>query len=613
MIELEYTEKEEYPKDSALKRIYAAQACNYTFYVSWKNAEKTQVEEIKGFSTAKKSDGFKPLSSMEEFLNWWAKKLTKNDLETVYNSFETRKDIFNYFFKENPTIKYVDYEFYVKSQQKKDSKQFKSEAEQEDISSIKEFLKQKNYLYLHFVNRERTLYEVLLLDNPKTRTYNILGQSTDQYLMNFILTSLLATQSPEVQEWFQELLRISFGKFRTKAALMVTIGELLLGMPEYHVDEIANVSNDPETPNYNYLDLETFNVPTIEEIPATSAWDEFTALFQDESQKKLFMAWIWSVFEEKNVGRQWLWIRGPGNDGKSRVIKVITKYLDTVFGPGKMYASADSESHKNTYFYGNIHSKRLIVFGDNKESSLMKNSSYQRITGGDAAPIERKYAQSYPGNVYAKILIASNFYPYIDFWQNSEVTRAIVLSLSETACAHSEKFRRNEDTYESRLYAEFENFLKKCRFKYHECKKKGSNDLIVPASVMNLMKATCTSEESNIIQYFIYSCLDFSPEYRVRQVSLLSKFEMFCGDNISAKQVDVFKKILGSALGKEKGCSLKLLQSQSGITAQYMVGCKLKDFAPSDYNAVLRDEDAKELSEFVDVKEELTKTEILWE
>lgn len=593
------------PFDEIEKKIFIEKATGYTFLVTWKEDGKT-IDEPKGVYIGKKKGTYRPLSSFKDFITWWARSvLSPKELEHLVEFRNlSYKDLFQRFFgSNNPTVEFLDYKKHLESKSDNpEDKEFKDSLPEEILTSIKTILESKSYLYLHYLNRERTIYEVLLLENSETNTYNILGQSTDKDLNTLIISAICSSEDENLQSWFNSLSASAFGKFKNKRQVVQTALDLLIPMKKYRIEQPETVSNNPEVANYNFLDLR----PHMIRIPTkTPTWDSFLELFASTDKQGIFLAWIWSIFDEQNKGRQWMWVQGPGSDGKSSVIKTILHFMDKQFGSAKMYYSANSDSHKNTFFYSNVYSKRLVVFGDNKDTLLFKNEAYQRLSGGDHAPIEAKYVRAFAGKVYSRVLVASNYNPQINFWQDSEVTRAIVLNLDPEACDHSKKTRKEEATFENRLYSEFEDFLTRCYQEYQKWKKPGSHDFILPDSVFNAMKANCANEETNIIQYFMHTCLNFNTSARCRAATLYEKFDQFVDDKLNPSQLVVYKKLLHTALSKSQGCSLQMILSPSGVPAQYMVGCKLKPILPKSYAAVLREEDVLDYEPSADqIKEE---------
>lgn len=488
------------------------------------------------------------------------------------------------FFLGNSNVKYRDLN--APEEKEKEFQQGPSTAVLKDIYDI---LDQKSFIYLHPSNDEGTINDILFLSNAETNTFVYIGQSTHKDILTYIMTAIDNSRDPDLKEWFDRIKEAGTGAFKSKKQVIETILSILGPMEKYSLPEVVPVSNSLSKPNFSYLDVTEYD--NLPDLP-TPAWDEFTELFDSEEKAELFRAWLCSIFMESNQGRQWLWLQGIGNDGKGSIAQAIQAYMDEKFGKGKLYHSAAAESHKSQFFFSSVYNKRLVVFGDNRERGLFKVESYLMISGGDHCPVQYKFAAPFSARIYAKLFVISNFDPYINFTMTAETSRAIVLKLDPAKCKAAKANRKEEATYKERLISEFPHYMKRCRQSYFKCLKPGAHDFIVPDSIMNEMKATCATDDFNVVQYYLGRCLEYDPRAKVRVTTLMTTFKQFYNDSMGQKEFNFFSGVIQNELAHGRDCKYMYMKSPSGIETQYVVGCRLKTATPKSYAAVLREEDA---------------------
>jgi hypothetical protein len=568
---------------------FLEKASQYTIVVDTSGNKK----KIVGYaSLRKKNPIIYPIEGTKAFLHevtqsFFAKR-PKSDMLIFLARHKGLETIWSVFFEKNPNVRYVDAKSLATTGDESE-KEFKLGLNNVTLSRIYELLKKENYFYLHAANEEGTIYDILLLTNRETNTYSFLGQVGNKDIFMFVVNAIDMSPNARLKEWFLEITELGRGAFRNKQHVVEVLLGIIGPMKEYRIEDIMTMTNNPDKPNYNYLDLGIYE--KLPDIP-TPAWDEFIQLFACEEKSELFRAWVYSIFLAVNKGRQWLWIQGSGSDGKSSVVNAIQKYMDQYFGKGKSYHTAAHDAFKNQFFGSNVYNKRLLIFGDNRDRSLFKVARYLGISGGDHMSIEFKYGHAFSARVYTKILVISNFDPYINFTLAAETSRAIVLNLDPAACAHAKRTRKEESSYEERLVQEFPTFMKSCKASYYRCVKPGSYDLIIPPKIVAEMKATCASNDYTMIQYFLHCCLEYSPKYRVRVSTLVEQFKFFCDEHLKGIDFHIFSGTLKNELTHERYCKYVYQPGPSGIETQYVLGCKLKDIQPKSYATVLRDEDA---------------------
>jgi hypothetical protein len=186
----------------------------------------------------------------------------------------------------------------------------------------------------------------------------------------------------------------------------------------------------------------------------TPAWDEFTQRLSDPIA---FKAWVWSILEYKHRGRQALWINGPkGQDGKSTVLNCLGELV------GNGCAVLDGSERDNRFVHSNLFDRRLLIYPDCKQPSVVKGQIYRNYTGGDYVSVEFKGMQPFSKKVYARLAISANYLPTIDE-EGADRSRLLIVTLSP-----SDKNKRSDGTWADRLKEELPFFLFNCKAAYEE-------------------------------------------------------------------------------------------------------------------------------------------------
>lgn len=264
-------------------------------------------------------------------------------------------------------------------------------------------------------------------------------------------------------------------------------------------EEPALISWSPLEPAYRVLD------PSILKPGPTPNWDSFLSRMD---YPETFKAYVWSAFEPRNTGRQALWIKGEGSDGKSSAINAISAFL------GRSYVlSIGKGTYDKDYFFGNAFGKRLAIYMDCKNTYILKAERIKSLLGRDTVNINNKYEREFSAQVYSKLIIASNFHPKINYNDNSERTR---LLLCEVATFKDEF---GDPDFEYNLEAEFPAFLLQCQEAY-EANCPNNVNLRVPKSMVHKIKAACASKESELMEQFIEQRLIFEEGCSIRKLEL---------------------------------------------------------------------------------------------
>lgn len=211
------------------------------------------------------------------------------------------------------------------------------------------------------------------------------------------------------------------------------------------VDSIESMptsfSIDPNELTFNRIKLELREGPT-------PTWDYFIG--KCGSNGRALMAYIWSLLEKEDKSQQYGFVKGGGKDGKGS----LTRWLDKLFNEQLVGLSA-----KNQYWPAQCIGKRIGIFSDLNNTSVVMSSDFKQITGGDKISIEQKYLKAVSLTLDTKFILTTNRSINI-IGDEAERRRAILVEIT------------SDDTiiedYEEKLWSERHAFLFKCKMAYGE-------------------------------------------------------------------------------------------------------------------------------------------------
>jgi hypothetical protein len=217
------------------------------------------------------------------------------------------------------------------------------------------------------------------------------------------------------------------------------------------------------------------------------AWEEFLNRL---SAKEEFMAFVWSVFEPKNISRQYLWLVGDGQDGKSKVLEAISNVLDSAAASINNIGIKDSR-----WLLASLYGKRAVFYADCKNEKFGMTEIVRNITCGDKCPIENKGQAIFSARLYLKLFIASNEKPEFT-GQQADTSRCIQIDVAPSK-------NKDDPDWLPRLQAEMPYFLDACREEYFKlCPKHG--DIRLSDKTKTLVVNAARAFESNYTEIFSY-------------------------------------------------------------------------------------------------------------
>jgi hypothetical protein len=318
-----------------------------------------------------------------------------------------------------------------------------------------------------------------------------------------------------------------------------------------------------EPPLLAYGEGPAFKViePSEYEPGEHAAWDEFLTRVD---YPETFKAYVWSLLDPTNFGRQALWIYGEGNDGKSTIINTLIQFY------GRDYTlSLGHKTVDETFFFGQAYGKRLAVYMDCKNLQILQKERVKSLLGKDNVAINDKHDKVFTGQVYSKLFICSNSFPKISFSDRSERTRLLLVKV---------KSYDNEDgdpDFQDKLLDEMPAFLNSCRESYeNECPRGMS--LRVPPEMSEDIALNCVTEDSEMIEDFCESHLEFGEQYSVSTLKLRDAFKDYTYKHWAGARNNVYTENDLLKYLYRLGCK-KHRPSGEGVRRRSIKGVRVKE------------------------------------
>ena len=246
--------------------------------------------------------------------------------------------------------------------------------------------------------------------------------------------------------------------------------------------------------------------------------------------KEIFMAWVWSIFEPENNCRQMLWIKGEGKEGKSTVFNALSAFI------GKHHSASVSETDlKSPFFFNSIYGRILVTYPDCHITDIFREEKLKNITGGDEQTINGKFAQTFKGSVYSKVLIGSNQFPQVAWHVSNQSSRIIVLEIQSLS---EEKMRQGDSGALPGLIKETPAFLKKCRSLYKKYFPTNSS-LVLPKEYEKYMHSTFISNEMAVLREFCNERLELGSSYTCKSSAVRGELSLYFKGNELKKPNDL--------------------------------------------------------------------------
>ena len=296
------------------------------------------------------------------------------------------------------------------------------------------------------------------------------------------------------------------------------------------IPKISSVSNDPDEPTLCYLrkDYEKGACPT---------WISWMNNFENPKvQAPIFMAWIGSILDAENTGKQSVYIHSFGNNGNSKVCNALASVLG-----GAFTAIDGSKSMGNQFWAAKLEGRRLVAIADNKNPKIYMTGWVHNLTGGDSVEVERKGRDSHTSRLFGKLLVFGNIAPEINTDEDNQKSRIIyipVRRLSNEEKAHMGNYVKREDgsfqmvgdsEFPKKLEAEVEAFLALCSIYYKKLAPNRS-DILLPAEYEDDTCGRLQDAESLNLDTCFGENFEFSPEFSTDPKEMFNAYRSVAKD-----------------------------------------------------------------------------------
>lgn len=168
-----------------------------------------------------------------------------------------------------------------------------------------------------------------------------------------------------------------------------------------------------------------------------------------ETNQEAFIAYLGALFDPNAKCQQFLWLQGPGGDGKGTILRLLAKIFQ------QSYVSVSTEARDiDKFWQSSLVGKRVAVCGDTRNLNFVNSSIFMQITGGDAVSIRPMQEKAYTTKLDIMFVFSANAAPLAGS-EASTKRRAIICEMQPGKQKHIENF-------EQRLWDERAGIVHKC-------------------------------------------------------------------------------------------------------------------------------------------------------
>lgn len=279
-------------------------------------------------------------------------------------------------------------------------------------------------------------------------------------------------------------------------------------------------STSPTEITFLRLNLDKMLNPTQD----TPTWNSFLARCGNNA--KALMAFTWSLLESAdNYHDQYLFLKGPGGDGKGSYIRFLCRLFDNSSGDYAAFAALSTEDDR---WVAQCVGKRLGTFNDINNTSIVMTTAFKNVTGRDPVTINQKYEKSYSATLDTKFVLTTNKMISIG-GDASEKRRAIIINMKPVD--------KVIPGYENKLWAEAGGFLYKCKQAFDEIYDKESK--IIKCDYEDFANEKDDFEEFSI--YLLEKYFELEPD---AEISAMLFYETIRDDLRGKYDIKDFKQYL---------------------------------------------------------------------
>jgi len=207
-----------------------------------------------------------------------------------------------------------------------------------------------------------------------------------------------------------------------------------------------------------------------------------------------FMCFVGSLFDtSKEADRsQYLWLYGHGNNGKSTIIRVLSRLLGEA-------ATTEIEPTKGRehFWTHRVIGRRLVAIPDCENTEFVKSGTFKALTGESEVSLERKGKDFFKAKLDCKFIFSSNDLPVLSA-SPADLRRAIVCEVKPWAAGVE------VDTgYGDKIALETKGILAKCIKAYRDS---GSKLIVLSGLAQEMQDRTVSESELLYWSFFDQHC-----------------------------------------------------------------------------------------------------------
>ena len=294
------------------------------------------------------------------------------------------------------------------------------------------------------------------------------------------------------------------------------------------------------------LGLAYYKLPdAIDVLPLDNTWHYVLRQFRNKDEADLFSAFIYSLFDAKDKGRQLLWLHGMGRTGKSSMINALAKFITNI--SVTLLGTLPNDKDAGRFTLSSIDKARVILINDNRDRLLLQQDKILRITGDDYSHIEAKQSTAKSMRLYAKIISVSNNSPIVDSTLVHETSRLIYLKFDHKLAIDSFNafYNKHPDgKFQDMLYDGINEFIAYGRSHYNRLVD-ATCQLRVSETISKLMITDCSQPELAFIDMFIRNnCSKKRGEY-ISLNDFVDRYRTFLGKSkLSTPSIQAIQRYL---------------------------------------------------------------------
>jgi putative DNA primase/helicase len=151
-------------------------------------------------------------------------------------------------------------------------------------------------------------------------------------------------------------------------------------------------------------------------------------VFPDESLIALLLEIAGYLLVPDNTYQRAFMLHGPGGNGKSRVLGLLTALL----GPDNVSSRQLHDLDDNRFACADLYGRLANICADISARELNSSSKFKAITGGDRISGERKHQPAFDFMPFARLLFSANEFPSVRDGSKAFYDRWVVLPCEQS-------------------------------------------------------------------------------------------------------------------------------------------------------------------------------------